>query len=1396
MSTILVNWLNNDVGLSQPISLDSLDKDFANGYLLGELLYKHQWQTNWRESFVSDETNRALIKNFCALEPVLSSLEIPFNINICLDVIAGKKETIIQLLYSIKMALERIELTGKTTSTFFTPGMKKLPNLPHRVSKPKYDKGKSHLFEKHLKEIIGSDKKRIEEIVLKRFTDEERRQKNLCAQGNDDELEEYKQGIANRRQMNIDKQLANNEFMKTWNEVNVMTWLENQELKRRREKHFEKVERFLHRKKVSAYEKQVEEEKNYIAQDLDTFEKVKQSKLEKIEADLNDESMNNLDTMLSNIASKAEHLKALSEERASRRSRFILEEEDYNASGVRNEKVNDYLNRSANVDEKLFHETDADKVANIINLMKENSMAEGEKLKDAAVKKNDNWLSLQQTLLIEEDASTEVEIMNGKEKVSVYKDAKLGTKLVDITAVFKDYAEKIIDYSSNIANARSFLSIVNDPKEDGVELLPKDIFYDMHTTFLSSLTETCPQVSFHDLVVSEEEEVETKWDQTDGLTLSTTLNKDTKEVGEVSQILNRKDVDKFIQKVTNKDEEKDITAKLSEALLGEIIVGLSIQKDPLPTIPSPPEVPIFGRGIAVVGSSAVCRKRLADSLANQMNLQKIIVTELIESIIKSKSESELDFSVREALLNGKALSDELTIEVIINYLKTLSPENVTGWVIQDFPDSVEQAIKLEKALTGYDPNCKCPSRASRYSQLTKNSNIEEASFVPSVPKLGLNNLILLNYDIEESLSYEFGRRTLIENEEEKEVHLIENRPFDSCTSNHLLTTSFDEHNPRKEQFPLCAVTSKTFADSIIEYFTSNTSTSNVLIKLPFKLRTIEEQVAFVEQEIMKKESVSPEENIRESEENKTEDKETYDEEKEKKESEDEVSEDKKVENNETTEEETPPEETETPLVIEEGKEYEFFVNKIDNWCSSLKPKVAENLLLHWESMEEAFRSQAEKVFASQRYQRRRIAAYYREVRDTFKTFLSAHDGRHAMLLDFISTKFNNFDDDLRFEVEGKGELHLRTEELKNSLWSLCEEKEETCNKKLRSVATNGFLENSIRTLQLNYGVLLQTEVDRFHAVLLLIHDFCDGLEGEAGWKELETVDVEEDKSKKGKKGADPIPDVAPTNKTITPPSLVADVLESLSNLPTKAELEEKEESADPKKEKGKGKDTTPQETEEITGNITLEELNDYTKDEVLPNLLEALKEKILTFAAAWNINDPDSILLYGGKTKEDIQTKLKTIADLETLDKGQIATMILNSQYETLVSSVNSIISDAEKVKEEMISEYKRVFMDMVEAASTQFSLEQANIEATMTYLHETVESESKVLHEISLDTTNVTKDVSTRIVPLDVPRPQVSEKETNKIPFINENTISSSKLEEILARTQSGDQWTEAIQI
>lgn len=47
MSEIILTWLNDEVQLSKKVS--NFEKDFANGYLLGELLSKYNQQLNFNQ---------------------------------------------------------------------------------------------------------------------------------------------------------------------------------------------------------------------------------------------------------------------------------------------------------------------------------------------------------------------------------------------------------------------------------------------------------------------------------------------------------------------------------------------------------------------------------------------------------------------------------------------------------------------------------------------------------------------------------------------------------------------------------------------------------------------------------------------------------------------------------------------------------------------------------------------------------------------------------------------------------------------------------------------------------------------------------------------------------------------------------------------------------------------------------------------------------------------------------------------------------------------------------------------------------------------------------------------------------------------------------------------------
>lgn len=47
MSEIILTWLNDEVQLSKKVT--NFEKDFANGYLLGELLSKYNQQLNFAQ---------------------------------------------------------------------------------------------------------------------------------------------------------------------------------------------------------------------------------------------------------------------------------------------------------------------------------------------------------------------------------------------------------------------------------------------------------------------------------------------------------------------------------------------------------------------------------------------------------------------------------------------------------------------------------------------------------------------------------------------------------------------------------------------------------------------------------------------------------------------------------------------------------------------------------------------------------------------------------------------------------------------------------------------------------------------------------------------------------------------------------------------------------------------------------------------------------------------------------------------------------------------------------------------------------------------------------------------------------------------------------------------------
>uniref|UniRef100_A0A4W4EPB2 Calponin-homology (CH) domain-containing protein n=1 Tax=Electrophorus electricus TaxID=8005 RepID=A0A4W4EPB2_ELEEL len=133
MSDILCRWLNAEVGLSKVVEPHSFPKDFANGYLIGEVLSRYQLQDDF--AHFSNGAN-AKLNNFTRLEPTLQLLGVPFDLGMAKAVMQGQQGAATRLLYQLYVLLQkkkRAGLTGATLETMQPVATAKLHRLENRI---------------------------------------------------------------------------------------------------------------------------------------------------------------------------------------------------------------------------------------------------------------------------------------------------------------------------------------------------------------------------------------------------------------------------------------------------------------------------------------------------------------------------------------------------------------------------------------------------------------------------------------------------------------------------------------------------------------------------------------------------------------------------------------------------------------------------------------------------------------------------------------------------------------------------------------------------------------------------------------------------------------------------------------------------------------------------------------------------------------------------------------------------------------------------------------------------------------------------------------------------------------------------------------------------------------
>uniref|UniRef100_A0AAY4BZB8 Calponin-homology (CH) domain-containing protein n=1 Tax=Denticeps clupeoides TaxID=299321 RepID=A0AAY4BZB8_9TELE len=191
-----------------------------------------------------------------------------------------------------------------------------------------------------------------------------------------------------------------------------------------------------------------------------------------------------------------------------------------------------------------------------------------------------------------------------------------------------------------------------------------------------------------------------------------------------------------------------------------------------------------------------------------------------------------------------------------------------------------------------------------------------------------------------------------------------------------------------------------------------------------------------------------------------------------------------------------------------------------NWVyvdEPLPKEIAEYLVPYWENMCNSYVTNIKAVMQNLRDERNMIIHHLYNIREEFKQFLKQSDLKQQFVTQW-QQDYNKFPDDMREDDETKAELHKRLDDLRERLWTICDQRRAEAEREQASLSENSWLENHTALLINHFSTLIQVEVDRFHDTLYLLRDYYSGMRGavlpEMGHDFkciplLDTVDLEE-----------------------------------------------------------------------------------------------------------------------------------------------------------------------------------------------------------------------------------------------------------------------------------------------
>lgn len=96
----------------------------------------------------------------------------------------------------------------------------------------------------------------------------------------------------------------------------------------------------------------------------------------------------------------------------------------------------------------------------------------------------------------------------------------------------------------------------------------------------------------------------------------------------------------------------------------------------------------------------------------------------------------------------------------------------------------------------------------------------------------------------------------------------------------------------------------------------------------------------------------------------------------------------------------------------------------------------------------------------------------------------------------LPQEYNEIPDDMREDEETKAELHQRVDDLRETLWSISDERKQQAENERQNIINDGWLDDRLGVLSNFYITQMQGEVDRFQDTVRLLKDYYKGMDGQ------------------------------------------------------------------------------------------------------------------------------------------------------------------------------------------------------------------------------------------------------------------------------------------------------------